>query len=321
MLGNTGTDLVVRYVHTMESQQTRLIKALKKMRRHVRQPIQEEDMKEIVQTVRACGFDFEGLPEILDSCTESHEEINQNQNTNTNLSADDDGTSEKDKNDSGDTSKSPSMTDEGSDLPRKRKRGESGPQYDSTIVSHIDAPQLDQTSHTVSIGNGGFGRASERQTSPQKRRRPVTPTEHIDDYWNLENYCDQVISPYIPSDPTLLSEAPVSSSLTDTNLQNTSNSFPQWPSDMPAWMLEGLSQPAVPTEYDTISIDRSPSAYLTGGSTDPLSTLAAPLDWESTMWWDPSLLFDGSLADSDIATAGLAAQTSDVVYDVNNGHL
>ncbi|MCJ1306263.1 hypothetical protein MMC08_009083 [Hypocenomyce scalaris] len=291
------------------------------MRRHVRQSIKEEEMKEIVQTVRACGFDFESMPEILDSFTESHEEINHNQNANTNLSTADEGTSEKDKNDSGDTSKSPSMTHKGSDLPTKRKRGEFGPQHDSTTVSHIDGPQLDQTWNTVSGGNEGFGQASERQTSPQKKRRPVTPTEHIDDYWNLENYCDQVISPYIPSDPTLLSEAPVSSPLTDTNLPNTSNSFPQWSSDMPAWMLEGLSQPAVPTEYDTISsIDRSSSAYLIGESTDPSSTLAAPLDWESTMWWDPSLLFDGSLADSDVATADLAAQTSDFVYDVNNGH-
>ena len=39
------------------------------MHRHVRQSIDEEVMKEIVQIVRTCGYDFEGNPEMLDQNT------------------------------------------------------------------------------------------------------------------------------------------------------------------------------------------------------------------------------------------------------------
>src|ERR1700722_17899754 len=45
----------------METQQLLLIKALKAVSRHVPQAVGEGGLKEILETVRSCGFDFDGL--------------------------------------------------------------------------------------------------------------------------------------------------------------------------------------------------------------------------------------------------------------------
>ena len=69
-----------RYVRSLESQQTRLIRALEKVHRHSRQAVDQEAMKEIVAIVRSCDYDFTaedpgptlGKPEKAANLLESH---------------------------------------------------------------------------------------------------------------------------------------------------------------------------------------------------------------------------------------------------------
>ncbi|KAG9241013.1 hypothetical protein BJ878DRAFT_253706 [Calycina marina] len=49
------------YIRSMEAQQGRLIKALKDINQHIQQPVGREGIKEILETVRDCGFEFEGM--------------------------------------------------------------------------------------------------------------------------------------------------------------------------------------------------------------------------------------------------------------------
>ena len=76
-------DKSISYAHIIESQHMRLIQALQKVHRDVRQFVKEEDMNEIVQIVKACGFDFENMKDpksnIKDGVFEvMHSDVKQN---------------------------------------------------------------------------------------------------------------------------------------------------------------------------------------------------------------------------------------------------
>ncbi|KAI9820577.1 MAG: hypothetical protein M1827_004946 [Pycnora praestabilis] len=330
------------HILSMEMQQTRLIKALKKMSRHERQPIEEEDMKEIVQTVRACGFDFEGVSEFLDRNTKNgsteakHEEIEHAPTCKARNSTQHNVTGKNSTDGVEKGGQRPSIENSGRSSSGKRKRGGQGQKSNNLVVPHDDGTEVDLTQDDVSFGDAGLNQTCEEGMASSKRQKSGIPTEPIDDYWNLDHYWEQVKSPYTQSQSAMVSEVPVSSQLTETSLPNTSISFPQWPSPLPSWMsdgvsngilertsngvpdsmpngpLNGISQPMkTAVQYETQSPDaNSPSAFQFEELGPLSSTLEAPLDWQSGMWWDPSLLFDLRLEQAGLETADLASQPS-----------
>lgn len=302
----------------MESQQTRLIEALRKLHRHVKQPIEEKDMQEILQTVRACGFDVEGVQDIQNNTHQSstpqagHDNLQSFGNGAANGFTDNKDTNGENRNGVMDWAT-------GHDCLGKRMRADYEPLPNPIITPNSVVAAVRHVGGSLPDTSGGSDMAFESQASPLKRHKPAGPAEMIDDYWKFDNNFDQVVTPYNLSKPSTISGTPISNLTSDANLQNVSSSSQQT-SEMPDWAWNNLSQPLTTTDDDPIfEINETTSTYPVVGSLEALSTFEAPHDWGSTMWWDPSLLFDTRLDNSDLDSGGLPTQSPELSHDVDVG--
>lgn len=287
----------------MESQQTRLIEALRKLYRHVKQPIDEDDMQEILQTARACGFDFEGVQDIQDNAPQNdpragHDNLEPFGNRATNVFNDKKGTIGENIN---------SVMDwaTGFDCLGKRKRADIGQLLNTANVPGGDAAVVGNVEDSLPGTSEGPDLAPESETSPLKRQKPAALTETVDDYREFDNYFEQVTTQYNSSKPPVVPSTTVSGPIFDADLINGSDSL-QKPSEMPAWSWNDLSQPLTTSDHDpTFEVNRNTGTYLIGDSVETLSNFAAPHDGGSTMWWDPSLLLDTGHDISDLDRGGM----------------
>ena len=304
----------------MESQQTRLIEALRRLHRHVKQPIDEEDMQEILQTARACGFDFdfEGVQDIQYNYSESNA-----------LRAEDDipePFGDRATNGFNDNNVTigryrNSVVDRvtGHECLGKRKRAESGQLLNTTITPGNDVAIVENVGNSLPNTNGGSELEHESSTSPLKRQKPAAATETVDDYWKFDSYFDQATTPDITSKMPTMPGAVVSNPMFDANPQDVSN-FLQQPSEMPVWSWKDVPQPLTTTDDDpSFELNGTTNTYPVGEPSEASSTFEAPHDWGSTMWWDPALLFDTRLDNSDLGGDGLPTQPLDLSHDVNEG--
>lgn len=241
----------------METQQSRLIQALKQVIRHVRQPVGEVALKAITEAVKTCGFDFEGigdeghtqkptikiqLPNKLDNDTcEEIENINSG---------------------------------------AKRKRGDDILDFD---VAHPEQTAV-EIADIVKQGDRDWNGFSKQQRV----------SELFDDYWNLDAYWDVVAAPYQSLSPAAqpsisFPDQQIYGSPEDLP-KGSSQSLPT----LPDWMLDGLFQPGLigttrPQQdlLGNIAVD-------TVNAEPPLPTLENFSDRDSTLWY-PSLLYDTDL--------------------------
>ena len=236
----------------MEAQQSHLIKALTAICRHVRQPVGEGELKEILETARKCGFDFEKAGDQL-NITKPISEISQGRGL-----KDSDGRNGKHS--------------------RKRKRGE------EALDDNRVPTQVSDANENSDITN--LHTAMSFQHDDPLKDKPFS--KPVDDYWNLDAYWDQVAAPF-----------------QSTPIPDSSEAFPAQQN----FPLPSQDQPdSLNRMLDNI-FQSSYNPDLHTQSTDPLSTTSvnAPLDsdvalsslstfsqpeWDSTLWWDPSLLFN-----------------------------
>ncbi len=294
----------------MESQQTRLIKALQRVHRDVRQSIKEEDMNEIVQIVRACGFDFESVPDMPASHSENskpnakHEEVE----TEIKVSA----TPLKHgvgKKLTSDKQRAAEKTHETGRNAKKRKRGKPDGRMQTAIAESSNAHEEAVSDSQIAIPNGYSDDAHDPETSPLKRPKSSVSTGLTDDYGNLNNHWDQILALDAVSDPELLLAAPPPHESILPDLEYTSHAIAQSESSAPIWGLNNSPQ-------STNSSDSS-SNYLTNGSLysdstvkaaqSSASNILAGLDWESTLWWDPSMIYGMDTEHLGLGVDGLAS--------------
>lgn len=320
-LRGAPADSAVRYVQSMESQQTRLIEALQKVHRDVQQSIKEEDMNEIVRIVRACGFDFEGVPQgpasdIENGSPESkHEPVRNESNVpSTNFER---GTGKKSTDDK---HQPPNIIHQGDGCAKKRKRGQPNDQIDSTTAKSSELCGEDATEDITNIRNGYSDDRIEPQASPLKRRKSATSAGLTEDYPNAGNYWDQVAGVISPSDPETLFAAQFPGQSTEASPQHTSYSIPQWPSMVPTHGLDDSSQPPICNDGDHHDVVNGPrETDLTVDAIDALSSaFSAGHDLESTLWWDPSLVFDMETGKLGLGVDDLGSLAFDLPGDFTN---
>ena len=236
----------------MEAQQSYLIKALTAVTRHVRQPVGEKELKEILQTVRRCGFDFEEAGDQF-NITKPISEILQG--------------------------RGPEDAEGGrGHHSRKRKREEEALDDSRTPTQVADS---NESTHAITLDT-----AMCLQQDDLSIHQPCS--EPVDDYWNLDAYWDQVAAPFQCVPATDSSETFPAQQKYPLPSQDQADCLNR--------MLDGIFQSSYNPDLYTQSMDaRSATGVKTPIDSDTafssLSTFSQP-EWDSTLWWDPSLLFN-----------------------------
>lgn len=293
----------------MESQQTSLIKALQRVQRDVRQSIKEEDMNEIVQIVRACGFDFESVPDMPASHTENskpnakHEEAE----AEIKVSATPLKHGVGKKLTSG-KQRAADKTYETGQNAKKRKRGKPDGRTQNAVVESSNIHEAVSETQT-SIRDSYSDDAYNPEMSPLKRSKSSVSIALTDGYGNLDDHWDKILALNSVSDPEILLAAPPPHQSILPNLEYTPRDIAQTESSVPIWGLNDSPQ-------STNSSDSS-SKYLTTGplyadstveAAEPsASNILARLDWESTLWWDPSMIYGMDTENLGIGVDGPAS--------------
>jgi len=294
----------------MESQQTRLIKALQRVHRDVRQSIKEEDMNEIVQIVQACGFDFESVPDLPASHIGNSKPDTKPEETETEIKVS--ARSLKKglgKKLTGDKQRAADTTHETGQNDKKRKRGKADGRMQTAIAksSNTHEEAVPETLPTIPVGYSDD--AHNPETSPLKRPKSSTTTGLTDDYWNLNNHWDPILALNTVSDAEILLAAPPQQQSVLPNSEYTSHDIAQSGSSAPLWGLNDSPQ--------STNSSGDSSNYLTKGSLYSDSTaeaaeasasnVLAGLDWESTLWWDPSMIYGMDTENLGLGVDGLAS--------------
>lgn len=274
----------------MEAQQSRLIKALKDISRHVQQPVGREGIKEILETVQDCGFTFEG---VVDQSNLEKRAVA--------LS----GTEMPTENNLG-------QAEEGN-RPRKRKR-ESG----LPAIAEISGPTVQHNQNPDPVPLGAPSNLCQSNSLQYQH-----DSELFDNYWDLDAYWDAVASPFLPLAPkidtgrflrnphphipqtieTIASFTNYQPYITPTTEISTSFLNEQDfvtpshdPSKFPESVRDSVSQPAYNAQPNDQAI--LPAEVLSPLADGYTLTTANPSHWESTLstlWWDPSSLYDACL--------------------------
>lgn len=281
----------------MESQQTRLIKALQKVHRDVQQSIKEEDMNEIVQIVRACGFEFEPLSTMSSSYTKNDaSELKQEiaENADNEVATCLENIHHRDS--TGDEHQLSNVIPKNIRSP-KRKRGRTDNQTNLGIAEDREHAGRVAPGKMVFMPDGGLNEGFEPPSSPSKRQRFSTSPAVIDDYWSLDSYWDQIIRLHSPSEADTPFPAPISDYLDLPSQLDPSHSMAHWPSDTSGPGLHDHSHPTLASGIGPYrSVEGFQEAMTTAEAAEPSSSdFAAGLDWDSTLWWDPALVFDMDL--------------------------
>lgn len=300
----------LRYVQSMESQQTRLIKALQRVHRDVRQSIKEEDMNEIVQIVQACGFDFESVPDMPASHMGNSKLHAKPKGIETetpfNVTPLKKGAGKKI---TGEKQRAADNTHETGQIAKKRKRGKPDGLVQTAAAENSNTHREAVQEGQPTIQSGYSDGAHDPETSPLKRPKSFASTGLTDDCWNLSNQWDQILAPNTVFDPeTLLAEPPPYQPILP-NSEYASHATAQSEPSAPIWGLNDSPQ-------STNSSDSS-CRHLTNGSSESDSTVegAEPsasnilegFDWESTLWWDPSMIYGMDTENLGLEVDGLAS--------------
>lgn len=267
-------------------------------------------MNEIVQIVRACGFDFESVPDMTASHTENskpnakHEEVE----TEIKVSA----TPLKHgvgKKLTCDKQRAADKTHETGQNVKKRKRGKPDARIQTAIAEGKDIHEEALSATQNTMPNGYSDDAYDPETSPLKRPKSSASTGLTDDYANLNNHWDQILALNTVSDPGILLAAPPPHQSIFPNLEHTSHDIAQTELSAPTSGLNDSPQLTKPSD--------SSSNYLTNVSLYSDSTveaaepsaseILADLDWESTLWWDPSMIYGMDTENLGLGVDGLAS--------------
>lgn len=262
-------------------------------------------MKEIVDIVRACGFDFEGVSDLSKNHTKgeivkaTHNEIDQILENKANLSPAKGPSSDKDQVGIGAGSNIPKTRD---GRPKKRKREVVNERTDATLAQSSSSPHgVNDPGSSDSDPDRDYDQ--EAGLPQQKMRKFPTSIDPLtDDYWDFENYSDMVAGPYTPTPNSIV---PFSASMptlsAEEGSQNTSYMNFDWP------VLDGsLPEPIYNAN------DPDPFPFLDNLLQVSLGNFPALPDLDSTMWWDPSLVFDLNGEGSDYGYPSQSTPKSDL---------
>jgi hypothetical protein len=220
-------------------------------------------LKEIMETVKICGFDLEGI--------------------------EDQGHTQKP------TIKTPlpnKLDSETSERPEninseaKRKRGDDILDFN---VGHREQTAVEMADICKPQGDKDWNGFPKRQKV----------SELFDDYWNLDAYLDIIAAPYQSLAPAAQPSICFPDQHKYGSLEDVPKGPSQWPSTLPDWMLDGLFQPGLIGQSTTgpqqdllgnIAVD-------TVNAEPPWPTPENfnPSDKDPTLWWDPSILYDTNL--------------------------
>ena len=270
----------------MESQQTRLIKALQRVHRDVQQSIKEEDMNEIVAIVRACGFDFESVPESSASHIESGE-----LQTNDGMVGDESqvfGSTRKaasGRKTVGNKQDATDVAPRSCGYSKKRRRK-------VETDDHVQEPVTEASTGTGICFDDGV----DIQMPPLEE--PVSSKA-------AELYQDPVTSPNITLDPETRLAVPDLDYSTFCQANKPLHLEPQYQSGAAAWELDEAQQSTMIDDSGTYHFTIRPQeSDQDSDMAEPSSIFSIGPDWENMLWWDPSLVYDmgtdelGSGADS-----------------------
>jgi hypothetical protein len=307
----------------MESQQRRLIKALQKVHLDVRKSIKEEDMNEIVQIVRACGFDFESVSAMPAAHSENEDPENKLRKGGYESSVPA-TTLERalGKKDTGDGHRPPTIIRADSECPRKRTREEFGDEIEpATAESSVDTDK-DVIRNAVSIPNERCDDGTRPQTSPLKRQKMSTCTGLMDNLGNLKSYEDQTNLLNTPSDPKNTFAPPHSGQSAEASPQNTWQPMAQWPSNLSTWGPDYSPTPTTFNSSDPHNLADSSRKTDSTAEVTEFSSSVSPvgLDWESTLWWDPSLAFDMANESLGLGVEDLVSQPFEPAYELKGSN-
>jgi hypothetical protein len=219
-------------------------------------------LKEIMQTVKICGFDFEGIED------QGH---TQKPTIQTPLPYKlDNETSERIENINSEA---------------KRKRGDDVLDFNVGHREQTAVEMADSYKHGDQDWNGF------------SKRQKVS--ELFDDYWNLDAYLDVVAAPYQSLAPPAQPSTSFPDQHKYSLPEDVPKGSFQWPSTLPDWMLDGLFQPGL-IGQSTIGPQQDLLGNIavdTVNAEPPLPTLDNfnPSDRDPTLWWDPSILYDTNL--------------------------
>lgn len=302
-------------MQSMESQQTRLIKALQKVHRHVRQTIDEDDMNEIVDIVRACGFDFEGISDVSDKSKPILIDRILAKDIKISIETALQSGRSKDMIGGG----LPNHAHAGSEKSKKRGRAEDVPRAQSHALHSSSLCEADLSGVTGSTANEYFLLDDESPTPSPKKQKPSTPALMTDDYWNLGHYLDHIASPYITYEPNVSISGQPFAQGSETSMQQAQTFDYDWLSDghaqMPNKSTNCNAHPSIACPDDTYDIDCSTASA--GLSASAFLTFPEP---DSTLWWDPSALFDMDGVGADLVVGDCALPISEQIHDPTNGH-
>jgi hypothetical protein len=245
----------------MENKQSQLIKALTVISRHVRQPVCEGDLKEILETVRQCGFDFERVGNQF-KISNYVTEISQAK-----------------------LAKRPydDAIDEADDIHSIMKRKQRHISHEVGISAEL-------------VGFNGLTPLDGENICDQRDapNHQLASDQPFDDYWNLDAYWDEVAAPFLQPPGPATQPATILRSDQEYIMPC------QYSSDPPNWVLDGILPPdysTVPNRQAMNSQSDSVSAPAKGAeSALPSHNTFDHSDLNSTVWQDPALLFDTSLS-------------------------
>ncbi|KAK4694257.1 hypothetical protein P7C71_g3294, partial [Lecanoromycetidae sp. Uapishka_2] len=251
-------------------------------------------MEEIVQIVRSCGYDFEGMPETSDNHLKIAEMLDQNVNHPASAEVGDETTR-----DIGHENTRPELASPVKFVPNKKRKREPGQatrmENPSNGAAKDASCALERTPFNQQIGI---------ETGPKKEKHAATSLR--DSYWDLDYYWDSI--------------------LLNQNDYQASGSLPELALDQsaPPYVCEAFEpnfSPSPSKAQNSTSLRQSQALQASDHDTQPAdiewpdtdhvfdSARSYPMniedadDWGSTVWWDPSHLFDFDIDDSGLQSS------------------
>ena len=268
------------------------------MHRHVRQSVDEKDMEEIVQVVRSYGYDFESMPETSDKHRRIARVLGHNVNNPAGTEVDDEATR-----DIGHENTRPELATPGKFVPNKKRKREP-----------------EQATRREKPSNGGAKDAScdNERTPPNQqvgigirlnnKQDTITSLTQTDNCWDLDHCSDPVrLSQIHPQASESSSELALDQSAPPHVREVFDPNLPLSLSKAPDSTSFPLSQALQPSYHDTqlADIEWPDTDHVFDSAHSYTMSVEDADDWGSTVWWDPSDLFD-----FDIDASGLRSSVT-----------
>ena len=144
---------------------------------------------------------------------------------------------------------------------------------------------------------------------PSPREPP--PAEISADYWNFETYGDQIEDQHALLTTTIPVTASNATQFAEPSSDGSAEAMSQWLLDASAL---GPDDSPFRASFDMVSDFRESPNHTTDLPGKLSSEYFAGIDWDSTLWWDPSLVFESS-CDNPIAESNdTVSQNQSHVY-------